>query len=199
MRTEKQAEAETLALSRPPPRPSFDPKTEGHLTIECGQNTYQQALLLCQMARFRDTKNERIPLLTQAVELLNAAERKEQMAAEHWEDFTAEGADPGAPTKTPLAPILLSRTHDSITLYAPRFKLTKSVKFWALYGKDAGPGTGCAMTNTELEETGSIREASELGPVTIGGLKPNAAYVFATAAFNGGQKVISGQFSMKEF
>ena len=193
MRTEKQAEAESLALGRPPPRPSFDPKTEALLTKDCGQNTYQQALLLCQMARFRDTKAERTPLLTKAVELLNAAERKEQMAAEHWADFAAEGADPSAPpTKTPIAPILLSRTHNSITLYAPRFKLTKSAKYWSLYGKDAGPGTGCAMTNTELEETGSLREASALGPVTIGGLQPNEAYVFATAAFNGQKKVISG-------
>eukprot|EP01043_Picozoa_sp_COSAG02_P009989 COSAG02_NODE_345_length_24135_cov_6.425404_3_plen_2348_part_00 len=193
MRTEKQAEAESLALSRPAPRPSFDPKTEALLTKQCGQNTYQQALLLCQMARFRDTKAERAPLLTKAVELLNTAERKEQMAMEHWADFAAEGADPTAPpTKTPLAPILLSRTHNSITLYAPRFKLTKSAKYWSLYGKDAGPGTGCAMTNTELAETGKLREASELGPITVDGLQPNEAYVFATAAFNGQKKVISG-------
>lgn len=193
MRTEKQAEAESLALSRPAPRPSFDPKTEALLTKECGQNTYQQALLLCQMARFRDTKAERAPLLTKAVELLNTAERKEQMATEHWADFAAEGADPTAPpTKTPLAPILLSRTHNSITLYAPRFKLTKSAKYWSLYGKDAGPGTGCAMTNTELAETGKLREASALGPITVSGLQPNEAYVFATAAFNGQKKVISG-------
>eukprot|EP01048_Picozoa_sp_COSAG05_P018472 COSAG05_NODE_2708_length_2743_cov_6.270424_1_plen_784_part_00 len=99
MRTEKQAEAESLALSRPAPRPSFCPKTERELTKYCGQNTYQQALLLGQMARFRDTPAERAPLLTRAVELLVNAERKESMAAEHWQDVAAEADQNEARTK----------------------------------------------------------------------------------------------------
>jgi hypothetical protein len=192
MRTAKQAEAESLALSRPAPRPSFDPRTERELTNYCGQNIYQQALLLGQMARFRDTAAERAPLLKQAAELLVTAQRKESLASEHWQDVASEAKQSSSKTKVPVAPILISRTHTSVTLMAPEFKLMKSSRSWALYGKEAGAGTACAMTNTELDETGKVRDVATLGPVTVTGLRPNEAYVFATAAFGANKKVVQG-------
>jgi hypothetical protein len=61
-----------------------------------------------------------------------------------------------------------------------------------------GAGTGCALTNNELEETGVRRDPANLGPVTITGLKPNQSYVFAVAGFSGNGKPIGAFLSLAQ-
>ena len=68
------------------------------------------------------------------------------MMSTHWSEMTVDAerdAHDVGHAKKPRAPILLSRTHTSITLSAPPLYLTKNARMWAIFGKETGARGGC--------------------------------------------------------
>jgi len=179
----------------------FDPQTESRLQIECRKNNYLKALLQIEMSTYRTNDPDEIEaLLKDTVGLLNEAKAKEDALLENISKIR-ENDENGGVTKgrNPPPPLLLARSHMSITLVPQPFTLTdptnnSKIHHLKLYGKPSGAGTDVSINNTEFPGTGVSlpydHRSHTSNPVTVTGLPENDSYVFAIAAFDENDEIL---------
>ncbi|XP_051857194.1 cilia- and flagella-associated protein 54 [Antechinus flavipes] len=136
----------------------------------------QKALLLFEKDPHQDPK-----LLEEALSLIKKTE-SEQSALYSYQKDAEDAKIPSG--KVPSPPILLSRTHCSVTFKPAPFISDKKVFWYAIFGCPVGPCIGKVRLNNHLlANSGQPVPANEKTLLKIVGLEPNEKYIFAVAAY----------------
>ena len=185
MKEERQLQAEIAAAAQ---APTYSAATEQSLLAEVQSNSYAKALLLIEMAAWRSSSDEQHQLLYDAAAAVAQCEQLEASLFAAAQRTTAKGKH----SARPAPPVILSRSHDSVTLTHAPFALKPGVKAatFAVFCKSFGAGVSLSMNRTAAEYAGSGVPVATGERVTIQGLQPNGTYVFAIAAYDATGKVI---------
>ena len=135
------------------------------------------------------------------MELLKEAKQKEDELLVHVEMMQSDDYSTPVKGRTPPAPIMISRSPNSITLAVQPFKLHGShnskvapIHHIKLYGKPSGAGTDVSLNNTDFPGTGVAimydEKTCASSPITVTGLPTNDSYVFAVAAFDANGELV---------
>jgi len=99
-------------------------------------------------------------------------------------------------TSVPPKPVLIGRTSTTVTMKLPFYKPITEYRAWreietiSLYGKPAGSGVAVSLNNTDYEGTGQKLPQGHI--VTVQGLLPNKAYVFAVGGYTSDGICVNG-------
>ncbi|XP_035258138.1 cilia- and flagella-associated protein 54 isoform X1 [Anguilla anguilla] len=155
-----------------------------------GRNGVSRAVLLMQEALLTREKDRGSPapkdLLEDAARLMEKAQEEERRLANGgaWRAETGRAAPP---------PILLSRTHRSMSFAPAPYAPGKQVCWYALYGREAtGVSPKARLGDCHLLGTGEEVPAPGGCVLRVEGLEPNRKYVFAVAAYDAQGKLVGG-------
>ncbi|GMH70729.1 hypothetical protein TrLO_g545 [Triparma laevis f. longispina] len=176
--------------------------TESIMLTECRKNNYQRALLQIEMAESRT--NDLVELetiLTDTMQLLHEAKQKEDELLTHVDMILSEEFATPTRNRAPPAPVMVSRSTNSITMTIKPFKLhgphnskLNPIHHIKLFGKPSGAGTDVSLNNTDFPGTGVAipfdPQTYSSPPITVTGLPTNDSYVFAVAAFDESGEII---------
>jgi hypothetical protein len=124
---------------------------ERELLLACGKSQYEKAVALMQMAPDQAEQHRQVALLTEAADLLDKAQEREDA------HFAAAQPELKGKTAVPLQPKILQRTPNTCTLTHFPFNLKggKRVARFAVYAKPYGAGVALILNNTASEYPGS--------------------------------------------
>ena len=170
--------------------PSFSAQTERQLLAAADANPYHRALVLIGQAPLHSATSEQARLLSEAAEDIRKCAALEASLL----DSAHAAAQPPRERRVtrPGAPVLLSRSADSVTVAAPRLAMkgASSAETFAVYCKPFGAGVALSVNRTAMEYEGTGEKVGIGERVTVRHLRPNAAYVFAVAAYDSHGKLI---------
>ncbi|XP_067914860.1 cilia- and flagella-associated protein 54-like isoform X3 [Heterodontus francisci] len=158
----------------------FTISTEADIIKEVKENNVLKALFLMQKVMILDSKEYR--LLQEAATLLRKAEAEEKRL---YLLSTQQSTTDNKKTDVVPAPILLSRTHNSVIFKPAPFASSKKVHWYCIFGRSAtGSILKVRLMDFHLQGTG--QEVPALGEclLKVKGLEPNEKYIFAVAAYS---------------
>ncbi|GMH79329.1 hypothetical protein TrST_g7856 [Triparma strigata] len=170
--------------------------TESVMLTECRKNNYQRALLQIEMAESRTSDLVELEAMLQdTMQLLHEAKQKEEELLSHVDMILSEEFANPVRGRSPPAPVMVSRSTNSITMTVKPFKLhgphnskLNPIHHIKLFGKPSGAGTDVSLNNTDFPGTGVAipfnADDCSSSPITVTGLPTNDSYVFAIAAFD---------------
>ncbi|XP_074127420.1 cilia- and flagella-associated protein 54 isoform X2 [Sminthopsis crassicaudata] len=136
----------------------------------------QKALLLFEKDPHQDPK-----LLEEALSLIKKTEAEQSALYSYQKDAEDAKIPVG---KVPSPPLLLSRTHCSVTFKPAPFISEKKVSWYAILGCAVGQCIGkVRLNNYFLPNSGELVPANDKTLLKIVGLEPNEKYIFAVAAY----------------
>ncbi|KAG7454748.1 hypothetical protein MATL_G00263130 [Megalops atlanticus] len=169
---------------------------ESVLPDQVGRNGISRAVFLMQKAllshrkdpKSQDTKK----LLEEAGSLLERAQVEERRLFNAW--GLRRGREGGEEKgRVPPPPILLSRSHRSMTFTPAPYALDKQVHWYCLYGREAtGVNQKVRLGDCQLLGTGEEVPVSGECVLRVEGLEPNQKYVFAVAAYDTQGQLVGG-------
>uniref|UniRef100_A0A8C9R316 Cilia- and flagella-associated protein 54 n=2 Tax=Scleropages formosus TaxID=113540 RepID=A0A8C9R316_SCLFO len=173
-------------------------RAEAALLEKIGKNKISKAMFLMQKALLSHKKDpnssEATQLLEEALTLVEKTEVEEKRLIGARACTQAEEKEgPEGRSKVPPPPILLSRTHHSMTFAPAPYALNKQVRWYNLYGREAkGINLKVRLGDCSLPGTGEQVPALGEPVLWVDGLEPNRTYVFAVAAYDAKGKLIGG-------
>ncbi|XP_019903314.2 cilia- and flagella-associated protein 54 isoform X2 [Esox lucius] len=174
-------------------------KGESALLERIKKNKISKALFLVQKALLcqrKDQKSSTIKrLLEEAVVLIEKAEVEEKrLFSTSGPSERKKGAvEEERKTRPPPAPVLLSRTNNSMTFTSAPYALEDQVCWYHIYGREAeGLNLKVRLGDNNLVGTGDKVPASGKRLLQVEGLEPNQKYVFAVAAYDTQGKLVGG-------
>ncbi|XP_078006547.1 cilia- and flagella-associated protein 54 [Phascolarctos cinereus] len=136
----------------------------------------QKALILFEKDPLQDHK-----LLEEALSLIKKTELEQSALYSYQKDAEDGKLHCG---KVPFPPILISRTHCSVTFKPAPFVCEKKVEWYTILGCQMGTGTGKVRLNSHcLSNSGEPVPANDKTLLKVVDLEPNEKYIFAVAAY----------------
>lgn len=189
----KREEAEDAA---PVQVPSHSAAREAQLLAEFEQYPQAKAMLLLEMAAYRQSAKERAGLIGLAADALEYAAKQEEQALE----ASAPHLPDSGPTSLPPPPQLIYRTATSMCVRPRAYTPLKGAKVesCAVFAKVAAAGISVSTNNTEYlgsnERVPMKPQATSIefqrGCITLRGLPPATSIVFAAAGYAADGKMI---------
>ncbi|XP_030309874.1 cilia- and flagella-associated protein 54 [Calypte anna] len=168
--------------------------TEAFIMRKIKKNKLSRAIFLMQKASLKFpndlTTSSQRQLLEEALALIEQVEAEQ--SALHLS--LKEAMNSKEKSKTPPPPLLLSRSHCSMTFKPAPFFSDIQVSWYSIFGCVAG-GTNekVRLNNNKLPNAGEEIPADGKSLLEIQGLDPNEKYIFAVAAYSSDGKLIGDQ------
>ncbi|KAK9804359.1 hypothetical protein WJX72_009127 [[Myrmecia] bisecta] len=183
-RTMKERHDDALREQQAGQAPAYPANTHRKLTERCGENQYQQALLLIQAARLQPGTDK------QKASFQDAADHLERLEASEAALFDVASQPASGRAVVPLPPLVLCRTPTSVTLTHNR--LPAKAAAWSVLAKPFGSGVELALNSTSMELRNTGVQQPLRARITVEGLEPNETYIFAVVAFDAAGKLLGG-------
>ncbi|MBN3311738.1 CFA54 protein, partial [Atractosteus spatula] len=166
--------------------------TEPALLEKIKKNKVCRALFLMQKALYSSGKQQASSankkLLEEAVSLLEKADIEEKRML--IENSVQEGRKERR-NGVPPAPILLSRSHTSMTFMPAPYSPAQQVCWYLIFGRTStGSNLKARLSDCHLPGTGEQVPAAGECVLRVQGLEPNEKYIFAVAAYDASGKMI---------
>uniref|UniRef100_A0A2K5RE62 Cilia and flagella associated protein 54 n=1 Tax=Cebus imitator TaxID=2715852 RepID=A0A2K5RE62_CEBIM len=173
---------------------STDCFTELNIMNKIKKNTLSKAIYLMQKALLifeKDaTSTSSWEFLTEAYSLIERIEA-EQNALYSYQKYLESSKR--KKSRVPPPPILLSRTHCSVTLKPAPFTSEVKVSWYCILGCKAEGSYGkVRLNNNHLPNSGEAIPADGKSIFEVKGLETNEKYVFAVAAYSNNGKLVGG-------
>ncbi|XP_032154492.1 cilia- and flagella-associated protein 54 isoform X2 [Sapajus apella] len=173
---------------------STDCFTELNIMNKIKKNTLSKAIYLMQKALLifeKDaTSTSSWEFLTEAYSLIERIEA-EQNALYSYQKYLESSKR--KKSRIPPPPILLSRTHCSVTLKPAPFTSEVKVSWYCILGCKAEGSYGkVRLNNNHLPNSGEAIPADGKSIFEVKGLETNEKYVFAVAAYSNNGKLVGG-------
>ncbi|XP_036616606.1 cilia- and flagella-associated protein 54 [Trichosurus vulpecula] len=156
--------------------------TESYILKKINKNRISKAIFLMQKALilFEEDPLQDFKLLEEAFSLIKKTE-SEQTALYSYQKDAEDGKIPCG--KVPSPPILISRTHCSVT-FKPAPLCGRMVAWYTILGCPVGTRIGKVRLNNHcLPNCGQPVPANDKTLLEVVGLEPNEKYIFAVAAY----------------
>ncbi|XP_068951170.1 cilia- and flagella-associated protein 54 [Petaurus breviceps papuanus] len=164
--------------------------TESYVLKKINKNRISKAIFLMQKALILFEKDplQDPKLLEEALSLIKKTE-SEQNALYSYQKDIEDGKIPYG--KVPFPPILISRTHCSVTFKPAPLVSRRKVAWYTILGCPMGTTIGKVRLNNHcLPNTGEPVPASDKTILEVVGLEPNEKYIFAVAAYSSDGELI---------
>ncbi|XP_065597313.1 cilia- and flagella-associated protein 54 [Cyrtonyx montezumae] len=166
--------------------------TEADIMGKIKKNKLSRAIFLMEKAVQRFPKGLRTSsqrqLLKEALTLIEQVEAEQSALYHSLKEFTSSNK-----RKIPPPPLLLSRSHCSMTFKPATFSSDVQVAWYTILGCVAGENNLKArLSNNKLPNAGEEVPADGKSLLEIQGLDPNEQYIFAVAAYSSDGKLIGG-------
>ncbi|XP_027711603.1 cilia- and flagella-associated protein 54 [Vombatus ursinus] len=164
--------------------------TESYVLKKINKNRISKAIYLMQKALILFEKDplQDHKLLEEALSLIKKTE-SEQSALYSYQKDAEDGKLLCG--KVPFPPILISRTHCSVTFKPAPFVCGKKVDWYTILGCQMGTGIGKVRLNSHcLSNSGQPVPANDKTLLEVVGLEPNEKYIFAVAAYGSDGELI---------
>ncbi|XP_066490590.1 cilia- and flagella-associated protein 54 [Tiliqua scincoides] len=164
--------------------------TEQDVMMKIKKNKLSKALYLMQTATLKfpvgvanASPNQ---LLEEAFTLIQKAEAQQKVLC-----ATFQQPESNAKSKVPPPPILLSRSHCSMTFKPAPFASHEKVSWYCIFGCIAeGSNRKVRLNNYNLKNSAEMVPANENCILEVKGLETNESYIFAVAAYSSDGKLI---------
>ncbi|XP_074082731.1 cilia- and flagella-associated protein 54 isoform X3 [Macrotis lagotis] len=164
--------------------------TESYILKKINKNRISKAIYLMQKALLLFEKDpcQDSTLLEEALSLIKKTEA-EQNALYSYQKDAEDGKIPTG--KVPPPPILLARTHCSVTFKPALFICDKKIAWYTILGCRVGTCFGkVRLNNYCLPNCGEPVPANDKTVLEVVGLEPNEKYLFAVAAYGSDGELI---------
>ncbi|KAJ6656335.1 hypothetical protein lerEdw1_003838 [Lerista edwardsae] len=166
--------------------------TESDILMKIKKNKLSKALYLMQKATLmfpgglaNASPNQ---LLEEAFNLIQKAEAQHSAMS-----ATFQQPESNAKSKVPPPPILLSRSHCSMSFKPAPFVSDEKVSWYCIFGCIAeGSNRKVRLNNYNLKNSAEVVPANETCILEVEGLETNEIYMFAVAAYSSNGNLIGG-------